>query len=72
MEFSEICNEYINLLWKCFQYDVNVFSQWWLYAPLLIPATVYAFFFAAKWVFLTLPIWAPIKFIFDGIAKCIK
>ena len=40
-------------------YDIEVFSQWWMYACLLIPASLYLCFFIIKWIFLTLPIWLP-------------
>ncbi len=67
MSFIEVANGYMNILYNQFNFDVMVFSQWWLYAPLLIPALCYAWFFAVKWVFLTLPIWAPIRLVFYGI-----
>ena len=41
-------------------FDIWVFSQWWLYAPLLIPFCFYMMFFIMKWTILTLPIWLPI------------
>ena len=46
------------------QFDIMVFSQWWLYAPFCIPFIFYVMFFALKWQILTLPIWLPIKLIF--------
>lgn len=39
------------------KFDLWVFSQWWLYAPLLIPFSLYLVFFFLKWTILTTPIW---------------
>lgn len=44
-------------------FDVAVFSHWWLYAPLLIPAVCYLAFFLLKWMVLTAPVWFPIAII---------
>jgi len=54
-------------LWGAFQYDIDVFSQGWLYYCLLVPAIGYFIFFVLKWVVLTAPIWIPIRMIFGGI-----
>lgn len=52
--------EILNVLQQLYLFDVWVFSQWWLYAPLLIPAMFYFAFFVVKWAVLTLPVWYPI------------
>jgi hypothetical protein len=50
-------------------FDIWVFSQWWLYAPLLIPAFFYTIFFFIKWIVLTAPIWLPISLAVKGLIK---
>ena len=67
LTISEIANAYVTLLWNSFQVDLHVFSQWWLYAPLFIPAIGYAVFFFLKWGILLIPIWLPLNFIFGGV-----
>ncbi len=52
--------EIINVLQQLYLFDIWVFSQWWLYAPLFIPAMFYFAFFVIKWSVLTLPVWYPI------------
>ena len=49
---------------SCFEYDVAVFSQPWMYWCLLIPAFFYLLFFIAKWYVLTAPFWIPIGMAF--------
>ena len=39
------------------QYDIEVFSNAWLYIPLLIPFCFYLIFFFVKWYILLLPFW---------------
>ena len=48
-----------------FQYDIMVFSQWWLY-PLILPFFFYLVFFIFKWVILTAPIWIPLSKAFSN------
>jgi hypothetical protein len=57
MEFLEILLAYVNFLWATFQVDIWVFSQWWAYAFLCIPALGYLIFFTMKWSIITMPIW---------------
>lgn len=52
--------EVLNVLQQLYLFDIWVFSQWWMYAPLLIPVMFYFAFFILKWVVLTLPVWYPI------------
>lgn len=63
MNLEEIFEAYLNLLWNCFQFDVHVFSEPWMYIVLLIPATFYLAFFIIKWIVLTAPVWLPFKII---------
>lgn len=63
LTFSEILLNYINILYNQFSFDIMVFSQWWMYAPMLIPVCCYVIFFVVKWAVLTIPIWMPISMI---------
>lgn len=56
-------NEVIQFLIEQWKFDMWVFSQWWLYAPLAIPACFYLSFFFTKWAVLTAPIWIPISIV---------
>jgi len=69
---EEIFNQYLKLLWSLFQYDVDVFSQGWLYACLLVSAVAYFIFFILKWAVLTAPFWIPINMVFGGFKSLIK
>jgi len=55
----EILHKYLEILWNSFQYDVNVFSQAWIYYWALVPAIGYLIFFILKWFVLTAPFWLP-------------
>jgi hypothetical protein len=57
VDWMKLLNDYVMLLWNSFQVDIWVFSQWWAYAFLCIPAVAYLIFFCMKWFVLTLPIW---------------
>ena len=63
---DKIVGEYLEFLWKAFQYDMDVFSQGWLYAWLLIPAVIYFVFFIFKWIVMTAPLWIPIRAAISG------
>lgn len=52
-----------DLWWRCYEYDVAVFSEPWMYIPFLVPVTLYLVFFFLKWMVLTLPVWLPMKII---------
>jgi len=67
LSITDIANAYVTLLWNSFQYDLFVFSQWWMYAPLLIPAIGYVIFFFLKWGVLLMPVWLPLNLLFGGI-----
>lgn len=53
----------INKLVELWLYDIEVFSQAWLYYWVLIPAMFYFVFFLIKWSVLTAPLWIPITII---------
>lgn len=54
---------YLELLLRAFEYDLRVFSEPWMYYPLLIPVTAYLAFFSVKWAVLTAPVWMPVRMI---------
>ncbi len=56
-------NTIIEILTGFYLYDLQVFSNPWMYIPFCIPILFYIMFFVAKWVILTLPIWCPIMLI---------
>lgn len=58
----------IDILIKCYEYDVSVFSEPWMYIPFLIPIMFYLVFFFLKWIVLTAPLWLP----FAMILKVVK
>ena len=58
----------IDIYIRMFEFDAWVFSQWWLYAPLCVPAIFYISFFALKWYVLTIPLWLPVSLILQSIA----
>lgn len=62
---NQILEKILNTLTEQWLFDVYVFSQWWLYVPLAIPAVLYLSFFILKWVFLTLPLWIPFYMILN-------
>jgi hypothetical protein len=65
----EILQKYLELLWSCFEYDIHIFSQTWIYAWILIPAMCYTAFFMVKWVVLTAPIWLPFTIITHNLRR---
>jgi len=69
---KEVLDKYASLLYDLFLYDVEVYSQGWIYAWILIPALCYTVFFVIKWVVLTLPIWLPGKILLNEIEKLVK
>lgn len=59
----------LDTLLRCWLFDVRVYSSPWLYIPLLIPAMFYTWFFIAKWVILTLPVWLPLRLVVDAFSR---
>ena len=68
----EILNSYLTFLWGAFQFDITVFSNPWLYIPMLIPATCYVTFFIVKWAILTAPIWIPFTIILSPFKRQVE
>ena len=58
---NEIAQQIAQILFDFWKFDMWVYSQWWLYAPLLIPAIFYSLFLTLKWAIITAPIWIPIR-----------
>ena len=54
--------KFLDLYYRCLEYDIAVFSQPWLYYWLLVPACCYLAFFMLKWTVLTTPFWLPVVF----------
>lgn len=69
MSIEQIVGEYLGFVWSAFQFDMNAFSQWWMYALMLIPACAYFVFFLFKWFVITLPIWLPIVMILGAVRQ---
>ncbi|EKD89610.1 MAG: hypothetical protein ACD_33C00034G0007 [uncultured bacterium] len=59
----------LNKLIELWLYDIEVFSQTWLYAWLLVPAMFYLMFFMIKWTVLTTPLWLPIVIIINSFKR---
>jgi hypothetical protein len=68
-KLDSIGASYLDFLWASFMYDMGVFSQSWMYYPLMIPAGVYFIFFMFKWTVLTAPVTVPVFGVFGGIGK---
>lgn len=51
---------YFAFLQVALAYDANVYTNWIMYAPLLIPIILYSIFFYFKWLVLLIPMWGPI------------
>ena len=52
-------SEILELYRQCLKYDLDKFSEPWMYWWLLIPALCYMFFFFVKWTVITAPFWLP-------------
>lgn len=53
----------MELIVQCYEYDIEMLSQAWMYWWLCIPAALYLMFFFAKWTVLTAPLWLPVSII---------
>jgi len=58
--------QYIEFCKVMFIYDMDVFSQGWIYAWVLVPAFFYFIFFLLKWVVITMPLWIPFRVMMKG------
>lgn len=56
---DKIIDKYFELLWGFFLYDIEVFTEKWMYIPFLIPAAFYFMFFMLKWYVLLIPVTLP-------------
>ena len=56
---EEIAVSYLKILLECFNYDVEIFSNLWMYY-LVFPAVFYYSFMWVKWSFLLIPVWMPV------------
>jgi len=59
----------LQTLLRLWLFDVWVLSQWWLYAPLCIPAMFYLCFMLLKWATLSMPVWLPINLIAQAFRR---
>jgi len=50
-------------------YDMQVFSQPWIYYWLLVPALGYLAFFFLKWTVMTTPVWLPLSIVAGAFAR---
>lgn len=60
---------YLTLLFEQFKHDIDVFSNPWMYIPLLIPFFFYMVFFSIKWIILLIPIIIPLEVIRSIFSK---
>ena len=63
---EKIFEQIVQMLFEFWKFDMMVYSQWWLYAPLLIPAIFYTIFFMLKWSIITAPVWLPLSIVFKS------
>lgn len=72
---KEFLENYLQMLWDLFSYDIEVMSQTWMYGWLLIPATAYFIFMCFKWAFLMFPFLIPLRIVrslLKGTAKALS
>ncbi len=72
MTIKQLFENYLEFLWQTFMYDMDVYSQGWMWYLLLIPAFVYSLFFMVKWVVLLIPFHFPILIICRTIIEICK
>lgn len=58
---KEFLENYLQMLWDLFSYDIEVMSQTWMYGWLLVPAFFYFIFMCFKWAFLLSPFLLPLR-----------
>lgn len=61
---TPMVDKILQTLYGFWVYDMEVFSNVWMYAPLCLPAVVYLGLFFLKWSVVTAPVWLPIALIF--------
>lgn len=57
----------IDTLVRLWLFDIEFFSQPWIYWWLCVPAACYLVFFFLKWAVLTAPLWLPLVIIIGAI-----
>jgi hypothetical protein len=72
MTINEIITAYINFLWKVFQFDMDMYTKWWMWVFIAVPAVLYTVFFFAKWAVMTAPVWLPVFLALTGFKNVIK
>lgn len=58
--------QYIEFCKGQFQWDVEWFSEPWMYIPMFVPVTFFFVFFVIKWVVITMPLWIPFRVMMKG------
>jgi len=66
---QNITDQIAQMLFEFWKFDMMIYSQWWMYAPLLIPVLLYTVFFMMKWSIITAPVWLPFFIIFRSLRK---
>lgn len=64
---EKISEQIAQMLFEFWKFDMMVYSEVWLYIPLLIPSILYTMFFMAKWSIITAPIWLPFSIILRSL-----
>ena len=61
----------IELLARCYEYDIEVLTTPWVCAAIL-PAVLYFVFMILKWMALTVPIWVPLAIVASSLKLELK
>lgn len=69
MTQQEIIEQIAQMLFEFWKFDMMIYSQWWMYAPFLIPVLFYTVFFIMKWSIITAPVWLPFSIIVRSLRK---
>lgn len=67
----QIINTYFHSLLHMWQYDMEVFSQPWLYWY-MVPALGYLLFYFIKWAVVTVPLWLPVTIVIGSLKSVFK
>jgi hypothetical protein len=65
----QIIDTILSTLLSLWLWDVSVFSNPWMYWPLLVPVMFFSIFFILKWTLLTLPFWLPLSLIVSALRR---
>lgn len=66
---EKIFEQIVQMLFEFWKFDMMIYSQWWMYAPFLIPVLFYTVFFIMKWSIITAPVWLPFSIIVRSLRK---